>query len=458
YYGLRELQSDRYRRQVDWLGAGSGLTAAHGARSIDVASAAAGGIRQSFATSPGTRYTVRFAMSGNTSQDPSQKDMTVSAGDSTETFSFAGPANEWEYKSMTFTATDETTTLTFTSLVDGIYGPELDDVRVQAGEQVVVPEPETTSATGTGCIVDVFKANELSDAINAANAGTGCPTIRLNEDIPLGRLIPPYTNEFGDNAFPIITSSIVIEGSGYTISRVNAESDFRFFFVSGRDGNQGNLTLNDLTLSGGNVLDGGAIFVDASNGGIAALTINHSTFADNTAAGNGGAIATLSMNGGTVTTTITDSSFTGNVGLYGAAFYNGGFDGGNATATITNTVFDGNRTDNEGGAIYNNGLGSNGLATLNLSGSTFNNNSALRGGAIFNNGSRGGRATVHFDTTSFTLNTAGAGDAIYSNGVDGLTDVIGDVGGAVVGAGGNTTQCFSDDSGVVVVLDACEAG
>jgi hypothetical protein len=89
---------------------------------------------------------------------------------------------------------------------------------------------------------------DLIDAINAANsdtasgtcpAGAGDDTITLLDDVILA---DPYDD--GTNGLPAITSTITIEGVGFTISRTLDAPEFRFFEVE----SGGVLTLNELTL------------------------------------------------------------------------------------------------------------------------------------------------------------------------------------------------------------------
>jgi predicted outer membrane repeat protein len=98
------------------------------------------------------------------------------------------------------------------------------------------------------------------------------------------------------------------------------------------------------------------------------LTINNSTFANNSAPTSGSAIETSSA------TFINNSTFTNNsAGTNGAAIVNGI----NAVTTITNTTFTGNTAGGNGGAIVNYG-------TLTLNGTTLSGNTAAAGAAIWN--------------------------------------------------------------------------
>ena len=285
----------------------------------------------------------------------------------------------------------------------------------------------------------------LADAIKAANndnAAGGCPagenadTISLSSDIALDAELPP------------ITSEIIIEGNGYTISGANR---YRIFVIEG-----GDLTINDLTLTdgkaqnkgspvvdhdrnlivsadnalGGAILNDGALTISNSDfrnnsadymGGAilnnGALTITDSIFSDNSAGERGGAAyiwrgrANISNSAFTDNsagkrgsavynlrgqTTISNSGFTGNAAVYdGGAVYNEG------TLTISDSSFSDNSAGEDGGAVYSE------RGTLTISGSSFSDNSAgYRGGAMLNWG-----GTMTISGSSFNSNSARGNDA-----------------------------------------------
>src|SRR5271157_1690643 len=117
------------------------FTCSDGAFCLDMdGTPGAGGIAQTFATTPGTAYTVTFDMAGNPAAGPTVKQMRVQAAGQSASFSFditGHSANSmgWTTKTWTFTANSSSTTLEFDSL-DGSnsnYGPALDNVRVTAG-------------------------------------------------------------------------------------------------------------------------------------------------------------------------------------------------------------------------------------------------------------------------------------------------------------------------------------
>jgi choice-of-anchor C domain-containing protein len=122
---------------VDYVG--TYWQAADGVRSLDLSGSGAGAVRQTFATTVGTSYRVTFKMSGNPVGGAGTKTMTADTGGTPIAFSYeVGAVNpptladmKWVKKSFLFTAVAVTTTLTFTSTTSGVYGPALDNVRVE---------------------------------------------------------------------------------------------------------------------------------------------------------------------------------------------------------------------------------------------------------------------------------------------------------------------------------------
>ena len=112
--------------------------AATGDYSIDLnASRGAGSLSQMIATEVGVSYTLRFAMSANTGGS-TVNDMTVTIGNEVTTFTYIVGKDHslenmlWGYHTLSFTATEISTTIVFTSLVtSGAGGPALDDVSVE---------------------------------------------------------------------------------------------------------------------------------------------------------------------------------------------------------------------------------------------------------------------------------------------------------------------------------------
>ena len=92
-------------------------------------------------------------------------------------------------------------------------------------------------------------------------------------------------SEFGPTGFPVIRSSITIQGNGNRVFRDNGAPEFRIFAVA----TNGDLTLVNARVSGG-VVSGGE---GSDSGGIhnlGTLTLTNSTVSGNTAGDNGGGI------------------------------------------------------------------------------------------------------------------------------------------------------------------------
>ena len=269
----------------------------------------------------------------------------------------------------------------------------------------------------------------LTDAITAANsdqaeggcpAGRGADTIALSQDITLS------------DELPAITSEITIEGNGYTIS---GDNRYRIFY------NGGALTINDLTMTEGQVENKGGAIVNWKG----TLAISGSRFIRNSAE-QGGAV----YNAGELS--ISGSSLNYNSALNhhptrrpetGGAVFNA--DGGELI--IINSSFSVNRADAYGGAIHNGG------ELIIINSSFTDNGGASNGGAILN--AYGGELRIA--TSSFTDNWAQyRGGAIYSRGGKlSITSAsfsdnraYGNEGGAVVNEGELriTRSSFTDNS------------
>ena len=272
----------------------------------------------------------------------------------------------------------------------------------------------------------------LADAIIAANsdraegdcpAGRGADTITLTRDITL------------DSDLPKITSSITIEGEGYTIS---GDHRYRIFYNEG-----GALTIHDLTLTKGYVEgelirdEDGTLKVTTANsiGGAiyneGELSIINSIIAGNSADSSGGAIYNR-----TGTVSVINSSFSGNsVNEDGGAIYNRA-----GTVSISDSAFSSNSADERGGAVYNWQEGE-----LSIANSSFSGNLAIWGGAIYNwqegelsigsstfsdnSANDAGGAILNEEygelsvsDSSFSGNSADDGGAIYSKGELSISD------------------------------------
>lgn len=120
---------------VDYIG--GYWQASNGVRSLDLSGYQAGAVSQTFGTVAGARYEVRFDLSGEPfSHSPVVKELRVSAADTSEDYTFDSTLSSsrsdmyWQEQVFEFTATSDTSTLTFTSLSEGDAGPALDNVSV----------------------------------------------------------------------------------------------------------------------------------------------------------------------------------------------------------------------------------------------------------------------------------------------------------------------------------------
>jgi choice-of-anchor C domain-containing protein len=155
---------------VDYVSTGYWLSS-DGPRAIDLDGSARsrltppyvqGGIEQTFATTPGTRYLVTFDLAGNPNQLPRVKRMRVSAAGQEAEFTFdttgkTGARMGWTPQHWTFTANAASTTLEFRSLTVSPqtgYSAAIDNV-------AVVPEPAPLEVVETEKEIQVSLGSEI---------------------------------------------------------------------------------------------------------------------------------------------------------------------------------------------------------------------------------------------------------------------------------------------------------
>ena len=308
-----------------------------------------------------------------------------------------------------------------------ISSPQGDRLRRQVraalfGTALAVAAPGAMAATITvNSNADMTSADQctLRDAITAANMNQengGCTAdgafgddmiVFDNVDSIMlsGTALPTVASDGGTLTIGMQDTDDTDETDDSTDVTIDANSMSRIFV------NQGDLTLNGLTLTNGvaNAADGddtnGSDVDDRSGGAIlnddgGVLTVNGGAMTNNTSDRAGGAIEEAS-----------------------------GVDTGNTAVTLNGVDFSGN----DAGANPGNGgvLHVTGSGDIAVNGGTFESNTAREGGALWNNG---GRMTV--DGATFTMNTATGGDADQGGGAifgDGLagTDMT-PAGGTIV--------------------------
>ena len=256
------------------------------------------------------------------------------------------------------------------------------------GAQAAKTKVKTISVTTNNpAVIPGDKKCSLIEAIQNANdhaqtnvdcaAGVNGPnTITLSKN-STHTLTSAYY--YGYSGLPDITSQITISGTG---ARIVGSGGFRLITVS----YYGNLTLKDLTLSGGSTYYGGGGAV--ANYG--SLTIDKTTITGNTAYGNGGGIFNLGS------LTITNGSTVSNNSSYerGGGVFNDAY----AALTVTNSTISGNSSiDGHGGGVFNSSS-----ATLNVTNTTISGNTA---GDINHNGFGGGVFNDYYAALTITNST-----------------------------------------------------
>lgn len=216
----------------------------------------------------------------------------------------------------------------------------------------------------------------LINSINSANSNSEADTINLATGSTY-TLTSINNVTYSNNGLPVITSEIVINGYGSTVTR-NSSDNFRIFAVV----TPGKLTINNLTIKNGydsNSSDdygGGGVFnLDGS------LVINESTISNNMAnVGGGGGI----WLGGNTSTKITKSNISLN---YVNAPGSGGalLKRGLGLTEIIDSEINDNYAQNAGGAAYSgNNLDGTFGGTININQTIIKNNSSQNtAGAIY---------------------------------------------------------------------------
>ncbi len=251
--------------------------------------------------------------------------------------------------------------------------------------EVVLPETPSLLVTTALDVVDEFdQQTSLREAIAFADSLSGEDIISFNSSLA-GETITLGGSELQINDSLVIDAStlpspLIIDASGQ--SRVLSFLDAT-----------GNLTIDSLTITGGETAGFGAGINFRSQ---ETLTINNSNVVDNSSDTEGGGVAT--SNGSIV---ITNSTVTGNQG----GGNGGGIRGNGSSVTVVDSVISGNTAGEDGGGIRITG------GSVNVTGSEISGNIAgIDGGGIHTNS---GNVTVTdsaiLDNTALSSSGDGGG-------------------------------------------------
>jgi len=299
------------------------------------------------------------------------------------------------------------------------------------------------ASAGTGVNVPCTGQAALVAAINTANSSGGGSI-----NLAAGCHYDLTAADNGENGLPVVTSRITVNGKGATI---DGTATVRVLEV---DGPGGNLSLHDVTITGGSAdvgggiaNMGGAVSLDHSQvtnnaafvagGGIASatfdpssvasLTLNHSTVSDNQQTGGP---ADNALGGGGIlnnvgTLMLNQTQVNGNTaqGFVGGGIANGdyfNFSSSDSVLTLNKSQVNGNTAPNAGGGGIQNLLGS-----VSINNSQVNGNTSLNGGGISSGNGNGGvppgTAQLRLNNSQVDGNTAtaapGEGPPIAAGGI-----------------------------------------
>jgi choice-of-anchor C domain-containing protein len=130
--------------------------AADGTHSLDLNAVNPGSVQQIFTTVAGQGYIVSFALAGNPEGPPALKTVAVDVGGAATLYNFDVTGHSltslgWITDTFAFVATGTSTTLRFTSSIQGPYGPALDNVTI--ADATVVPEPASAGLLIAGAML-----------------------------------------------------------------------------------------------------------------------------------------------------------------------------------------------------------------------------------------------------------------------------------------------------------------
>lgn len=253
--------------------------------------------------------------------------------------------------------------------------------------------------------------NALIAAINAANSGGGA-TINLARRCTYQLTTASSPNpQLGDTGLPVITSRITLNGFRTTIA--GNGSSFRVLMVTG----SGNLTLQGLTITGGNTPGPGGGILNLEG----TLVLTNTRVIGNASAGGmmsaGGGIASGTLGTGPLGTTVLNFSRVDDNTSSASA---GGILNRAGTLILNSSKVDDNTAAEGGGGIASGtgGMGGPGSSVLVLNDSKVDGNTA-NGGPMAGAGgiANGGTATISGSEVEGNTAPGAAGGGILNHGV-----------------------------------------
>ncbi len=321
------------------------------------------------------------------------------------------------------------------------------------------PLAPATIVVEAGCsLPDAITAANTDAATGGCPAGAGDDVVKLTADVTLTTVDNVAS---GPNGLPVVSSTLTVDGQGYSIARDAAAPDFRVLHVGGsgdlvlRNANLDNGSLVGYSDNGSGILNFGKLKLESSSisgsrtkadgGGIftaddTSLTLVNSTLSGNHAEKFGGGI----YSGFGASTALSDSVLAENYGGFdggGIFSYQGGIVihgstiSGNTTPlrgggvfvlygyddlTITDSLISNNEAGSTGGGVYSGA----GTATLLLNVTLSGNSAGFRGGGLYHSF----YVAAELFQTTLSGNSSPTGANIFGDG-GGLTltgTIIGD--------------------------------
>jgi choice-of-anchor C domain-containing protein len=147
-FNIGSLPGWSITNDIDLIKTYNGWTASEGAQSIDLSGSVRGTISQTITTEIGSTYKLTFSMAGNPEGGQTPKILNVEINDNPAgSFSFTptgmpGPG-QWQFETITFTASSTTTKIAFidaTTEGNPACGVALDDIVVEKQQPIPTPE------------------------------------------------------------------------------------------------------------------------------------------------------------------------------------------------------------------------------------------------------------------------------------------------------------------------------